>query len=111
MKELRTTWETREENKGELRLVAWVAGTTGGQVIEPAVDRQRGFTAVMVHLQRGSPPSPDARRYNLLAEGGPRAERRDDARRDRRVGVRCPHGAQEPPDRKSRAGRHVPVSK
>ena len=25
--ELRTTWEPREENQGELRLVAWVAGT------------------------------------------------------------------------------------
>ena len=72
--ELRTNWEPREENQGELRLVAWVAGTTGGQVIEPAVDRHRGFTAVLVHLRSGSPPSPDGRRYNRLAarRTGPR---------------------------------------
>ena len=69
--ELRTNWEPREENQGELRLVAWVAGTTGGQVIEPAVDRHRGFTAVLVHLRSGSPPSPDGRRYNRLAAGEP----------------------------------------
>jgi hypothetical protein len=71
LKELRTAWESREENKGELRLVAWVAGTPGGQVIEPPVDRRRGVTAVTVHLSAGNPPSPDAKRYNLLAEGGP----------------------------------------
>ena len=50
--ELRTTWERRDENQGELRLVAWVPGRSGGQVIEPAVDRHRGFTAVLVHLQQ-----------------------------------------------------------
>ena len=49
--ELRTNWEPREENQGEVRLVAWVAGTPSGQVIEPAVDRHRGFTAVLVHLE------------------------------------------------------------
>jgi hypothetical protein len=74
--ELRTNWEPREENQGELRLVAWVAGTTGGQVIEPAVDRHRGFTAVLVHLRAGSPPSPDGRRYNRLAAGEPELEAR-----------------------------------
>ena len=74
--ELRTNWEPREENQGELRLVAWVAGTTGGQVIEPAVDRYRGFTAVLVHLRSGSPPSPDGRRYNRLAAGEPELEAR-----------------------------------
>jgi hypothetical protein len=68
LQELRRTWEPREENKGELRLVAWVPGTVGGQVIEPAVDRRRGFTAVLVHLRSGSPPSPDGRRYNLMAD-------------------------------------------
>jgi hypothetical protein len=70
LKELRIAWESREENKGELRLVAWVAGSTDGQVIEPAVDRHRGVTAVTVHLRAGSPPSPDAKRYNLLADSG-----------------------------------------
>ena len=74
--ELRTNRELREENQGELRLVAWVAGTTGGQVIEPAVDRHRGFTAVLVHLRAGSPPSPDGRRYNRLVAGEPELEAR-----------------------------------
>ena len=40
-------------------------------MIEPAVDRHRGFTAVLVHLRSGSPPSPDGRRYNRLAAGDP----------------------------------------
>jgi hypothetical protein len=74
--ELRSNQERREENQGELRLVAWVAGTTGGQVIEPAVDRSRGFTAVLVHLRSGSPPSPDGRRYNRLAAAEPELEAR-----------------------------------
>jgi hypothetical protein len=66
---LRTTWEPREENRGELRLVAWVARPMPGQVIEPPVDRHRGLTAVLVHLRCGPPPSPDGPRYNLLAIG------------------------------------------
>jgi hypothetical protein len=66
---LRTTWEPREENRGELRLVAWVARPMPGQVIEPPVDRHRGFTAVIVHLRCGPPPNPDGPRYNLLALG------------------------------------------
>ena len=68
---MRTSLGDREEDQGELRLVAWVAAPIGGQVIEPAIDRQRGFTAVLVHLRSGTPPSPDGRRYNLLAEGSP----------------------------------------
>jgi hypothetical protein len=74
--ELRTNWEAREENQGEVRLVAWVAGTSGGQVIEPAVDRRRGFTAVLVHLRSGTTPSPDGRRYNRLAANEPGLEAR-----------------------------------
>jgi len=66
---LRASWEPRAENQGELRLVAWVAAPIGGQVIEPAIDRRRGFTAVLVHVRSGSPPSPDGRRYNLMAPG------------------------------------------
>jgi hypothetical protein len=66
---LRMTWEPRPENQGELRLVAWVPAPIGRQVIEPAIDRRRGFTAVLVHLRIGSPPSPDGRRYNALAPG------------------------------------------
>ena len=63
---LRTSLGDREEDQGELRLVAWVSGTSRGQVIEPAIDRKRGFTAVLVHLRSGPPPSPDGKRYNLL---------------------------------------------
>jgi hypothetical protein len=66
---LRTTWEPREENIGEIRLVAWVSRTMPGQVIEPPVDRQRGFTAVIVHLRSGQAPHPGGQRYNLLARG------------------------------------------
>jgi hypothetical protein len=69
LKELRRARENREENQGELRLVAWVAATTPGQTIEPAVDRHRGFTALLVHLRSGQPPSPDGKRYNRLAAG------------------------------------------
>jgi hypothetical protein len=67
---LRSSWEERAENQGELRLVAWAATTIGGQAIEPPVDRKRGFTAVLVHLRSGPPPSPDGERYNLLATPG-----------------------------------------
>jgi hypothetical protein len=59
--------ENRPENQGELRLVAWVPEPVAGQVIDPPVDRRRGFTAVVVHLRCGSPPSPESLRYNLLA--------------------------------------------
>lgn len=74
--ELRKNWESREENQGELRVVAWVTGTTRGQVIEPPVDRHRGFTAVIVHLRSGNTPSPEGRRYNRLAAGDPADEAR-----------------------------------
>ncbi len=63
---LRASWEERDENNGELRLVAWASSTVSGQSIEPPVDRKRGFTAVLVHLRSGPPPSPDGKRYNLL---------------------------------------------
>jgi len=74
--ELRTAWDRRDENQGELRIVAWVAGTVAGQLIEPAVDRHRGFTAVLVHVRSGVPPSPDGRRYNRLAGGDPAVDPR-----------------------------------
>jgi hypothetical protein len=67
LSELRTTREPRAEDFGEIRLVAWVSGPIGGQVIEPTVDRHRGFTAVLVHLRSGNPPSPDGPRYDILA--------------------------------------------
>jgi hypothetical protein len=65
--ELRTRWEDRPESSGELRLVAWFPRPVGGQTFEPALDRHRGITAVLVHLRYGSPPAPGGPRYNLLA--------------------------------------------
>jgi hypothetical protein len=82
LRELRTTSERREQNKGEIRLVAWAMGTPPGQVIEPAVDRRRGFTAVVVHLRSGNPPSPDGLIYNRLAGGTPSVESLHPNRRD-----------------------------
>jgi len=67
--DLRMSWGSRPEEQGELRVVAWAINPIGGQVIEPAIDRRRGFTAILVHVRIGSPPSPDGRRYNLLAGG------------------------------------------
>jgi hypothetical protein len=69
LRALRTSWEPREESLGELRLVAWVPRLMPGQVIDPPVDRLRGFTAVVVHLRCGPPPNPDGPRYNILAKG------------------------------------------
>jgi hypothetical protein len=66
---VRTTWEGRHENVGEIRLVAWVPRAMPGQAIEPPPDRLRGFTAVLVHLRVGPPPNPDGERYNRLALG------------------------------------------
>jgi hypothetical protein len=60
---LRGYFENAPENSGEIRLVAWVARPLGGQKLEPAVDRHRGFTAVVVHLRSGPPPSPDGAAY------------------------------------------------
>ena len=68
--ELRQSREAaRPENDGELRLVAWTPGPVGGQSFEPALDRHRGLTAVVVHLRYGNPPSPEGPRFNLLASG------------------------------------------
>jgi hypothetical protein len=69
LRAVRTTWERRDINVGEIRLVAWVARSLPGQVIDPPPDRQRGFTAVLVHLRNGPPPSPDGEQYNRLALG------------------------------------------
>ena len=63
----REAYEARPENRGELRLVAWTPSPLPGQKVEPAVDRHRGFTAVVVHLKLGDPPSPDERIYNSVA--------------------------------------------
>ncbi|MDR3633841.1 MAG: hypothetical protein P4L84_08390 [Isosphaeraceae bacterium] len=62
-------FEKLPESSGEIRLVAWMARPLGGHKLEPAVDRHRGFTAVVVHLRNGPPPSPDGAAYNSLAGG------------------------------------------
>jgi hypothetical protein len=80
---LRETYEDRPENSGEIRLVAWADRPVGGQTIDPAVDRHRGFTAVVVHLRSGLPPAPDGPIYfaksaasDPLPPAGPIAPRR-----------------------------------
>ena len=50
-------WD-RPEDRGERRLVAWVAGARPRQEITPAVDRTRGLTLVVAHLGYGPPPGP-----------------------------------------------------
>ena len=61
---LTATWEDRPENAGEIRLVAWVDRPAGGQTIQPAVDRHRGFTVVVVHLRNGPSPAPEGPVYD-----------------------------------------------
>lgn len=74
---LRRYSEDRPESKGEIRLVAWSPRPLPGQKVEPAPDRHRGFTAVVVHLTSGRPPEPSAPNYNVLAGGeDPRPELR-----------------------------------
>ncbi len=52
-------WSAPEE-RGELRLVAWVREVHPGQSIEPAVDRHRGFRLVVAHLRYGLPDPSEA---------------------------------------------------
>lgn len=59
--------ENRPEDRGEIRLVGWAPEVIKGAKFEPAVDRHRGFTAVVVHLKNGPPPPPSGPRYNYLA--------------------------------------------
>jgi hypothetical protein len=66
---LRSYVENRAENQGEIRLVAWARSLVGGQKLDPAPDRHRGFTAIVIHLRQGPPPAPDGPRYNILALG------------------------------------------
>ena len=63
---LRTSFEPRPENLGQVRLVAWTPKVIPGRRLEPRVDRERGYSAVIVHLKSGPPPSPDALIYDAL---------------------------------------------
>jgi hypothetical protein len=67
LSEFRAYTEDRPENRGELRLVAWSPRPAGGLKLDPAVDRHRGFTVVVVHLRIGPPPAPDGPVFNALA--------------------------------------------
>ncbi len=103
---LRSSWEDREEDKGELRLVAWVKDTLPGQSIEPAIDRKRGFTAVLVHLRSGPPPSPDGRRYNLMASGNTAEDAANAAAR-----ASVPHVTQGPKHASATGSRRSPLAR
>jgi hypothetical protein len=59
----------KPEDEGELRLVAWIEGSMPGQELTPGVDRHRGFTLVVVHLEYGPPPSPDLPVYTSASPG------------------------------------------
>jgi hypothetical protein len=67
LKMLREHFEDRPENRGEIRLVAWTPEPLPGQKIEPAPDRHRGLTAVVIHLRNGPPPDPSGPYTNALA--------------------------------------------
>jgi len=62
----------RPEEVGELRLVAWSGKPLPGQVIEPPVDRHRGFTLVVAHLRPSPVSDPASPRYFALAVGSER---------------------------------------
>ena len=58
------------EAPGEIRLVGRVDKIMPGQAIDPPVDRHRGFTLVVAHLQPPALPDPAAPRYNAAVKGG-----------------------------------------
>ena len=64
LRHVRSYFEDRPENAGEIRLVAWAESPVAGQRIEPPVDRHRGYTIVVVHLKNGPPPPPNGPHYD-----------------------------------------------
>ncbi len=66
-------WD-RPEDRGERRLVAWVAGARPRQEISPEVDRRRGLTLVVAHLGFGPPPDPMRPPYAPNAPNRPARE-------------------------------------
>jgi len=60
--------ENRPENQGELRLVAWAPRVMPGESFEPKIDRHRGFTVVVAHLQMGPPPPPYGPRFDAASK-------------------------------------------
>ena len=71
----RSVANEKPEEAGELRLIAWAEKTMAGQTIDPPVDRQRGFTLVVAHLQPSPLLDPASIRYNALASPAPRRPR------------------------------------
>jgi hypothetical protein len=69
LQEFRSYVEDRPENRGELRLVGWTPRPYGGLRLDPAVDRHRGYTVVVVHLSFGPPPAPDGPTYRAREPG------------------------------------------
>jgi hypothetical protein len=69
---LSRTVAARPEEVGELRLIGWSGKPMGGQVIDPPVDRLRGFTLVVAHLRPAPLPDPTSPRYFALALGAER---------------------------------------
>ena len=65
---------TRPEEVGELRLIAWAEKTLSGQAVDPPVDRLRGFTLVVAHLQASPLLDSASERYNVLALGPERPQ-------------------------------------
>ncbi|WZO97031.1 hypothetical protein EP7_004044 [Isosphaeraceae bacterium EP7] len=54
----------RPEERGEVRLVAWLPGHQPGSRLDPEVDRHRGLTMVVVHLAYPAVPGPDGPRFD-----------------------------------------------
>ena len=67
---LRSSLADRTEELGEIRLVGRVDQIMPGQTIDPPVDRHRGFTLVVAHLQAPTLPDPSSPRYNTAVIGG-----------------------------------------
>ena len=65
---LKRSIASRPEEAGELRLIAWVDKILPGQAIDPPVDRHRGFTLVVAHLQASKWLDPASARYSMVDE-------------------------------------------
>ncbi len=67
---LRTSVSDRPEDLGEVRLIGRVDKLMPGQTIDPPVDRHRGFTLLVAHLEAAPLPKPDSSRYTSAVVGG-----------------------------------------
>ncbi len=47
--------------------MAWTSKVMAGEKFEPSIDRHRGFTTVVVHLENGPAPAPSGPRYDYIA--------------------------------------------